>query len=29
VQNPTSYDDFEFVEEFATAGLLSLPAPVF
>jgi aspartate aminotransferase len=29
VRNPSSYDDFEFVEELATAGLLVLPAPVF
>jgi aspartate aminotransferase len=29
VRNPSSYDDFEFVEVLATAGLLVLPAPVF
>lgn len=29
VQNPPSYDDFEFVEELAAAGLLVLPASVF
>jgi aspartate aminotransferase len=29
VRIPSSYDDFEFVQELATAGLLVLPASVF
>jgi aspartate aminotransferase len=29
VRTPSPYDDFEFVQELATAGLLVLPAPVF
>jgi aspartate aminotransferase len=29
VQTPPSYDDFEFTEALASAGLLVLPAPVF
>jgi aspartate aminotransferase len=28
-QTPSPYDDFEFVEDLAAAGLLVLPAPVF
>jgi aspartate aminotransferase len=29
VRTPSPYDDFEFVQKLATAGLLVLPAPVF